>query len=78
MNNLDHLSAELRRLSGNLEGYDERIELLLSLEDSESLLVALAMADAISNGAIQVNDSGVQLMASAVMRLRDLLAEFEN
>lgn len=57
---------------------DEILQAVLEHDDSEELLIALGMADALSAGVITLNKTGEKRLKSTLKELEQLLGDFEN
>lgn len=57
---------------------DEILQAVLEHDDSEELLIALGMADALSAGVITLNKTGEKRLKSTLKELEQLLEDFED
>ena len=57
---------------------EEILQAVLEHDDSEELLIALGMADALSAGVINLNKTGEKRLKSALRELEKLLEDFEG
>lgn len=57
---------------------DEILQAVLEHDDSEELLIALGMADALSAGVITLNKTGEKRLKSTLKELEQLLGDFED
>lgn len=57
---------------------DEILQAVLEDDDSEELLIALGMADALSAGVITLNKTGEKRLKSTLKELEQLLEDFED
>ena len=57
---------------------EEILQAVLEHDDSEELLIALGMADALSAGVINLNKTGEKRLKSALRELEKILEDFEG
>lgn len=65
-------------IKNQLPENEEILQAVLEHDDSEELLIALGMSDALSAGVITLNKTGENRLKSALRELEKLLEDFEG
>ena len=75
---IEDVIESLIGIKNQLPENEEILQAVLEHDDSEELLIALGMADALSAGVITLNKTGEKRLKSALRELEKILEDFEG